>query len=203
MIDAFSTMFKKFLVKSIQSGQKYFDVSDEFEIILGDATSLNVTISNCDIRIFASEDNKIKQKVFVTNKLAAHNFKINTLLQDDVLRYSANLPENEMQAYIELYIPCYNVLFINSSNGDISINDVKSKKICVTLRNGDVVSRNAKFDFAKINNTNGDTILKLNDKYKLMLECENGDIVSRQKYDDKNSTKELLCNNINGDIIFE
>lgn len=184
MSDFFTKIFKTYLSKSVHNSRKYFDVSNQFIRKMNKSDNVSITVINCDLDIFRAKEDIIDFKVFADKKDVSKDIELLISSVDTKIDLQMEVKKDNINAKLILYLPDYMRIYISSNNGDINVSN-----ICINN--------------LKIISSNGDVHFVLKSKYNLQLNCLNGDIIGKKTFNAPDSDNKIICESLNGDIIFE
>lgn len=176
------------------------------------ATILDFKNADGNIQIKPSLNDNIKVnahiKLFrkVDEATPIEAFEARSTIQIDGDKFKFHVPNKSVAVDMIVYLPKreYDYIRLNSLNGDVTFNDLKTRDIYVKATNGDIFFNHLTATMLEVKGTNGDITLKEIDLRDLLVGTVNGDIRivgAVQSSDVKTTSGDIRMTLLDSDLI--
>ncbi|MBY0123740.1 DUF4097 family beta strand repeat-containing protein [Bacillus sp. S/N-304-OC-R1] len=197
----------KFAITNTKDGFKVLSsedtISEEFSLTA--FTKIDTNLNDIDIEIIPSNEYKLQIKrpkdMEIKHKVDNHELSIEEVEQKDKAKFFVNLtltslPHTVIRIYVPKDVPFENIT-LNNKFGDIDMDEISSEKISIDSNDGDITFNKVKTNELTIVSQFGDITGNDVSAKELSIDTKDGDVILDTI--DANST---LINNQFGDMTF-
>lgn len=147
---------------------------------------------------------KVHCAVFAKKSDESSCVHVNQKLNRKKLVIEISADKDNLKAYFDLKLPIVEHLVVDSTDGDITLKNIKAENIEIVSSSGDVLLHCASFDRCAVDTSASDIHFVLcKGDYDIKAKTKEGDVTKVKVKRVPSSDKKIVCKSDCGDILFE